>query len=83
MHPIFKQLFIDAGADDLAADDNRRRRVRRPRGPGHDHQARRPSPAEPAAAVTSALPPPDKPWIPEQPDGVRCPPHRSTAASGT
>jgi len=31
MHPIFKQLFIDADTDDLAAEDNRRRRVRRPR----------------------------------------------------
>ena len=29
MHPMFKQLFL--GTDDLAADDNRRRRVRRPR----------------------------------------------------
>ena len=30
MHPIFKQLFIDADADDLAAEDDRRRRARRP-----------------------------------------------------
>jgi len=31
MHPIFKQLFIDTDTDDLAAEDNQRRRVRRPR----------------------------------------------------
>jgi hypothetical protein len=29
MHPLFKELFIDA--DDLAADNDRRRRVRRSR----------------------------------------------------
>ena len=29
MHPMFKQLFL--GTDDLAAEDDRRRRVRRPR----------------------------------------------------
>ena len=28
MHPMFKQLFL--GTDDLAAEDDRRRRVRRP-----------------------------------------------------
>ena len=26
MHPMFKQLFIDTDADDLAAEDDRRRR---------------------------------------------------------
>ena len=31
MHPLFKELFIDADADDLAADNDRRRRVRRSR----------------------------------------------------
>jgi hypothetical protein len=31
MHPMFKELFIDTGADDLAAEDDRRRRVRRSR----------------------------------------------------
>jgi hypothetical protein len=31
MHPMFQQLFIDAGADDLAADNDRPRRVRRSR----------------------------------------------------
>ena len=31
MHPIFKQLFIDTDTDDLAAEDNQRRRVRRSR----------------------------------------------------
>src|SRR5215472_178981 len=31
MHPMFKELFIDADADDLAAGDGRRRRGRRSR----------------------------------------------------
>jgi hypothetical protein len=31
MHPLFKELFIDADAEDLAADDDRRRRARRSR----------------------------------------------------
>jgi hypothetical protein len=31
MHPMFKQLFIDNDADDLAAEQDRRRRVRRSR----------------------------------------------------
>jgi hypothetical protein len=31
MHPMFKELFIDAGADDPAAGDGRRRRGRRSR----------------------------------------------------
>jgi len=31
MHPMFKELFIDTDADDLAAEDDRRRRVRRSR----------------------------------------------------
>jgi hypothetical protein len=31
MHPMFKELFIDACADDPAAGDGRRRRVRRSR----------------------------------------------------
>jgi hypothetical protein len=31
MHPIFKELFIDADADDLAAEQDRRHRVRRSR----------------------------------------------------
>jgi len=31
MHPLFKELFIDADADDLAADDDRRRPARRSR----------------------------------------------------
>jgi hypothetical protein len=29
MHPMFKELFIDADADDLAAERDRRHRVRR------------------------------------------------------
>ena len=29
MHPMFKELFLDTDADDLAAEDDRRRRVRR------------------------------------------------------
>ena len=29
MHPMFKELFIDIDADDLAAEDDRRRRARR------------------------------------------------------
>jgi hypothetical protein len=31
MHPMFKELFIDTDADDLAAEQDRRRRVRRAR----------------------------------------------------
>ena len=31
MHPMFKELFIDADADAPAAEDDRRRRVRRSR----------------------------------------------------
>ena len=31
MHPMFKELFIDTDADDPAAEDDRRRRVRRSR----------------------------------------------------
>ena len=31
MHPMFKQLFIDIAADDLAAEDDRRRRIHRSR----------------------------------------------------
>jgi len=30
MHPMFKELFIDTDTDDLAAEDDRRRRTRRP-----------------------------------------------------
>jgi hypothetical protein len=29
MHPMFKELFLDTGADDQAADQDQRRRVRR------------------------------------------------------
>ena len=43
MHPMFKELFIDTDADDLAAEDDRRHRAPVPASPaGHDHQARRP-----------------------------------------
>ena len=31
MHPMFKELFIDTDADDLAAEQGRRRRVHRSR----------------------------------------------------
>ena len=31
MHPMFKELFIDTDADDLAAEQDRQRRVRRSR----------------------------------------------------
>ena len=31
MHPMFKELFIDADAEDLPAEEDRRRRVRRSR----------------------------------------------------
>ena len=31
MHPMVKELFIDTDADDLAAEDDRRRRARRSR----------------------------------------------------
>ena len=45
MHPMFKELFIDTDADDLAAEDDRRRRM---------HRSRRARPAmtiRPAAAT--------------------------------
>lgn len=29
MHPLFKELFIETDADDLVAEEDRRRRVRR------------------------------------------------------
>jgi hypothetical protein len=61
MHPMFKELFIDTDADDLAAEDDRRRRM---------HRSRRARPAmiiraaarhrgEPAAAVTTRRPQPN------------------------
>jgi hypothetical protein len=31
MHPMFKELFIDTDADDLAAEDDLRHRARRSR----------------------------------------------------
>jgi hypothetical protein len=31
MHPMFKELFIETDADDLLAEQDRRRRVRRSR----------------------------------------------------
>jgi hypothetical protein len=31
MHPMFKELFIETDADDLLAEEDRRRRVRRSR----------------------------------------------------
>ena len=31
MHPMFKELFIDTDAEDLVAEENWRRRVRRSR----------------------------------------------------
>ena len=31
MHPMFKELFIQAHADDLVAEEDRRRRVHRSR----------------------------------------------------
>jgi hypothetical protein len=31
MHPMFKELFTDTDTDDLTAEDDRRRRVRRSR----------------------------------------------------
>jgi hypothetical protein len=31
MHPMFKELFIDTDADDLAAEQDRRHHVRRSR----------------------------------------------------
>jgi hypothetical protein len=43
MHPMFKELFIDTDTDDLAAQDDRRRRVRRSR------RARPPMIVRPAA----------------------------------
>jgi hypothetical protein len=52
MHPMFKELFIDADADALAAEDDRRRRVRRSRRarpamitrPATRHRVNRPRP---------------------------------------
>jgi hypothetical protein len=52
MHRMFKELFIDADADDLAAEDDRRRRVRRSRRarpamitrPAARHRVNRPRP---------------------------------------
>jgi hypothetical protein len=53
MHPMFKELFIEADADDLPAEeDRRRRRVRRSRRarsamvirPAARHRQRRPQP---------------------------------------
>jgi hypothetical protein len=57
MHPMFKELFIQTDADDLAAEQDRQRRVRQsPASPAsRDHQAR-PQPGEPAAAVTGDPP---------------------------
>ena len=80
MHPMFKELYIDTDADALAAEGDRRRRVRR---------SRRPRPAlitRPAARnrvnrprpVTGDPPPAGQPWTQQEPDGARClPPHRS------
>jgi hypothetical protein len=31
MHPMFKELFIETDADDLSAEEDRRRRARRSR----------------------------------------------------
>jgi hypothetical protein len=52
MHPMFKELFIDADADAVAAEDDRRRRVRRSRRarpamiarPAARHRVNRPRP---------------------------------------
>ena len=33
MHPMFKEVFIDTDADELAAEDDRRRRARQSRRP--------------------------------------------------
>ena len=52
MHPMFKELFIDTDVDDLAVEDDRRRRARRSRRarpamitrPAADHRVNRPRP---------------------------------------
>ena len=52
MHPMFKELFIQNDADDLLAEDGRRRRVRRSRRarpamitrPAARHRVNRPRP---------------------------------------
>ena len=52
MHPMFKELYIDTDADALAAEGDRRRRVRRSRParpamitrPAARHRATRPRP---------------------------------------
>jgi hypothetical protein len=52
MHPMFKELFIDTDADDLAAEEDRRRRVRRSR------RARSAMVVRPAARNMQHRPPP-------------------------
>jgi hypothetical protein len=43
MHPMFVKLFIETDADDLLAEEDRRRRAPVPASPtGHGRQARRP-----------------------------------------
>jgi hypothetical protein len=52
MHPTFKELFIETDGDDLTAEEDRRRRVRRSRRarsamilrPAARHRQRQPQP---------------------------------------
>ena len=56
MHPMFKELFIQTYADDLPAEEDRRRRARRSRRARSAVviRPRGPASAAPAAAVTGA-----------------------------
>ena len=53
MHPMFKQLFLQTDADDLLAEQDRRRRVSRARRarPAVIIRARRPQRTAPAAVT--------------------------------
>ena len=88
MHPMFKELFIATDADDLAAEEDRQRRMRRSRRvrpamiirpAPHRENRPRPLPAARQPLPPADLrPPPDPEYDNQNPDGVRClPPHRS------
>ena len=57
MHPMFQELFIDTDADDLQAEEDRRRRVRRSRRARSIMGIRRTPSAAPAAVGTGGPPP--------------------------
>lgn len=71
MYRMFKQLFIDTDADDLAAKQDQRRRVRR------SQRARPALIVRPAARNRDNRRGCDRRrsarrWIQQEPDGVRC-----------